>query len=209
MPKVKFSSQEGDKTSATNKKTAAQCVKNPFLLKEVAKALSSKDKYLVADAAEIFTEAGMENPKLVVPYVNKLIPLLTSTHTRSRWEAMHAIALCAHLRPEAVESILPEIQHIIHHDESVIVRDHTANALILFAGTSKKNAEKAVPCLLDMLDKWKDKHAHQVLRGLNESYPCLPGIKNKIINIAAEYSESKRAVVKKEAQKLLKLLTAG
>ena len=204
MNKIKFSSKEGDKTSVTNKKTAVACVKNPLLLKEIAKELNSKDKYLIADASEIFTEAGMQNPELVIPYVNDLIPLLKSKHTRSRWEAMHAIALCAHLVPDSINKIFPEIKNIIHNDESVIVRDHATNALALFASTSKKNAEKAVPYLLDMLDKWKDKHAHQVFRGLMNAYKFLPGLKPDLIRILKSYSESERAVVKKEAVKSLR-----
>ncbi len=201
-----LSSQCGDKTEASNKRVAEQCLKNPSLLHEIVSALDDKDVKLVGDCAEVMTKVAETHPELVAPHADKLIPLFKSKNTRVRWESMHAIAFITHLVPEIVYTILPDLEDILHKDKSVIVRDYATETIVRYAGTSKDAAKNAYPYLLEILKTWSDKHSGRALIGLLNVYHAMPKMKNQIRPIAESYANSKRGVVKKAAVKLLKAL---
>ncbi|HEY8399662.1 MAG TPA: hypothetical protein VIK89_00295 [Cytophagaceae bacterium] len=148
----------------------------------------------------------MESPELVVPFDNKLIPVIQHKHTKSRWEAMYAISLIVPFYPEMIEAILPELNEIIEKDQSTIVRDRATEALAAYASINKDTAKKAFPYLKKVIDVWQDKHANRALEGMHNAFLQLPFLKKNIQPIAEIYSESSKGVVKKAANKLLKAL---
>ena len=60
-----LSSQVGDRTEASNRRVAAQCLLDPALLDEIARGLKSEDGALVADCAEVMTKVAEEHPEIV------------------------------------------------------------------------------------------------------------------------------------------------
>ena len=201
-----LTSRTGDKTRNSNKKVAALCLENPALLKEIAANFDTDDTLLAVDCAEVCTEVAKEKPELIVPYISGLIPLLKSKHSFARFETMHSLALTAHLVPELVESVLPDLEEMLVKDKSVIVRDHISNTLSGYAAVNAETAGKAFPYLLKVIEHWQDQHAHQAMRGLHHVYKYHPSAKQQIAAIAGHYLSSKRAVVRKETARLLKIL---
>ena len=124
-----LSSAVGDPTEASNKAVAAEALEHPEILEELAAGLALDDRKLLSDCVEVFTEVAKENPALVAPYAERLIPLLSHKDTRVRWESTHAVARIATLVPDRIAPLLPDLAAKIEGDRSVIVRDCAIIAL--------------------------------------------------------------------------------
>lgn len=201
-----LSSRTGDKTSTSNKAAAAKCLANPILLNEIAVSLDAKDVKLAGDCAEVMTMVAQEDPALVVPYSDNLLPLLRHKNTRCRWEAMHAFALVAGLAPRLVHEQLHLLESTIENDTSTIVRDYAVNAVAAYAGVDSECAHDAFPILLKALRAWDGKLASRALEGIQNAVKVRPGLKGEAQAIGEEFMESPRAVTKKAAAKLLRSL---
>lgn len=199
-----LSSQVGDRTEASNKVVAEQCLKAPALLAEIHAGLVSKDADLQGDCAEAMTLVAEKRPELVVPYADDLLALLVHKKTRVRWEAMHALSLIAEYVPASIESNLPMLIEIIQKDASTIVRDHAVDAVGHYANVGPEAAGKAYPILRQALSVRDGKHAKQALHGLEKVAQHLPEKRAEILALAEEYLDHKKGVVRKAAQTLLK-----
>jgi hypothetical protein len=119
----RLSSARDERSEVSNKSVAADALGHPEILDDLAAGLELDDRKLLGDCVEVFTEVAKENPALVAPYAERLIPLLGHRDTRVRWEATHAVALVAALVPAQVEPLLPDLADKMKCDQSVIVRD--------------------------------------------------------------------------------------
>jgi hypothetical protein len=198
----------GDRTEASNRKVVRQCLENHLLLDEVVAGLQAPEAALVGDCAEVLTEVARDNPTLVVPYSDSLSALLVHKNSRVRWEATHALALIATSAPAKISLLVPILVQLIRTDHSVIVRDHATDALANYASTGAAAAECVYPYLIEMLTLWDGKQAGHALQGLTYAVPFLPSRYDELNVIAAEYSLSERAVVRKAARRLHKLIYA-
>ncbi len=201
-----LSSQTGDRTEYSNRRVVVQCLDDPDLLLEIVEGLQLPDLALVGDCAEVLTHVAEDHPGWVAPYAANLAPLLRSKNTRVRWEAMHALALVAHLSPHTIGSIMPSLAELLRTDKSVIVRDYATDALAGFASTSKIAAQAAYPLLVEMLTLWNGKQAGHALLGLIQVDRQLPEKNIELRSIAGKYVTFPRPVIRKAAKTLLKHL---
>lgn len=200
----KLSSRQGDITEESNRIVADQCVKNPGLIACIAEGFADKDKKLQSDCIEVFTMISENHPDLTAPFANKVLPLLSTKETKTRWEAVHTLSFIAHKVPDIVSSVLPELTGLIEKDKSTIVRDYTIDTIANYAKTGKESSAKAFEILKTSLDIWGEKHAKQVFRGFGYIIEYLPSYKTKIDKIVRPYLDAKKSVVVKEAGKLIK-----
>jgi hypothetical protein len=201
-----LSSQIGERTEEGNRTVAAKCIQNPSLLAEISKELVGKDRALIADCAEVMTKVAAVNPKLTVPYIDGLIPLLTHKTARVRWEAMHAIALMAYEIPDKITDLIPNIVELIHEDNSTIVRDYAVETICQFAKVGEKEADKVFPILKGILSIWEGKHRARALSGLFTVSSQSSKHVVEIRGIAEDYVEDQRGVVKKAAKAIIKFI---
>jgi len=201
-----LSSQVGDRTEASNLKVVAQCLEDPNLLAKIAVGLTERDAALVGDCAEIMTKAAEVHPEWVVPYAEALSMLLIHKNTRVRWEATHALALVATSTPTTIAPLLPILMDKIRTDASVIVRDYATDAIANYASTGKTAAECAYPLLKETLTLWSGKQAGHALQGMTHIARVLPSKLAELSAIADEYLHSERAVVRKAAKGLRKVI---
>ena len=199
-----LSSQQGEKTEASNKNVAEKCVANPQLLDEIASGLSSKDKKLQSDCIEVFTLVSERNPDLTVKYAENIIPLLSNKETKTRWEVVHTLSYIADKIPDVISSVLPELQELISKDKSTIVRDYALDTISNYAKTNAENAEKSYEILKSALDLWGEKHAKQVIKGLGNVLDNISMCKSEIHRIVLPYLSSNKKVVATEAKKIVK-----
>jgi hypothetical protein len=183
-----------------------QCLQNPALLNEIATGIKEPEAALVGDCAEVFTQVAQEYPAMVVSYAAILSTLLVHKYTRVRWEATHALALIASSSPGSITPLVPILVELNRTDASVIVRDHATDTLANYASTGKSAAECVYPYLVEMLTLWDGRQAGHALTGLANAAPFLPSRQGELRAIAAEYSASHRAVVRKAASRLLKVI---
>jgi hypothetical protein len=198
-----LSSACGDPSEASNKAVAAEALEYPQLLDEVAAGLALDDRKLVGDCAEVLTEVAKENPALVAPYVERLIPLLGHGDTRVRWEAMHAVALVAALVPDQIAPLLADLAAKIERDRSVIVRDSAVKALGEYGRSGPEAAHQAFPLLSNALEAWEGKHAKLVLEGMDKLLAVEPALRLEVQAAAQTCLDHKRANVRQLAAKML------
>jgi len=200
-----LSSAAGDPTEASNKAVAYEALDCPDLLDEVAVGLASDDRRLLGDCAEVFTEVAKEDPTLVAPYADQLIPLLDHKDTRVRWESTHALALVAALVPEQIAPLLPDLAAKIERDKSVIVRDSAVKALGEHGRSGPEAAQAAFPLLRDALTVWDGKHAKLVLEGMSKLLAVDPTLAPEVQAAAQSCLDHKRANVRRLAKKLAQM----
>ena len=203
---LELSSQLKINSNEPNKLVARKCISDPVLLDEIITGFNSKDKKLVGDCIEVFTEIALTNPELIIKYIHDFIPLINHKETRIRWEAMHSLALTAHLVPDVIFKLLTDIMEIIRDDKSIVVRDYSIETIVRYAATSKQAALEAFPMIEEILDLWKERHAARIIEGLIHIQNFIPNFADKILNITDEYLESQRSSVKKAAIKLQKII---
>lgn len=195
-----LSSQIGQRSEAANREAAGRCLANPALLEEVAFGLGHGNAAVVGDSAEVMTMVAQAAPRLVAPFAGRLVPLLEHNATRVRWEAMHALALVAGLRPEVIAGLLPRLGTLLATDASVIVRDYATEALGNFAGSGPTAAEQALPYLRQALEVAGGKHAGRTLDGLAKAVGAAPGLTGELVPLAERYLDHERGVVRKAAR---------
>jgi hypothetical protein len=142
-----LSSQAHIGSSKANLEVAKKCLADPSLLADVAANLNSHDKCLAGDCAEVMTMTAQERPDLVAPYAEALCPQIKHKAMRARWEATHALALVAHLRPEVIAGILPQLSQAIENDTSVIVRDYSVDTVANYTCAGAEESRMAFPIL--------------------------------------------------------------
>jgi len=200
----RLSSAMGDPSEASNKAVAREALERPEILDEVAAGLEWDDRKLVGDCAEVFTEVAKENPALVAPYVDRIVPLVSHKDTRVRWESTHILALVASLVPEQVAPLMPDLVAKIEQDKSVIVRDGAVQTLGEYGRSGPEAAREVFPHLLRALDVWDGKHAKLALEAMSKLMEVEPGLKAEVRAAAQRCLDHHRANVRRLAQKLMK-----
>jgi hypothetical protein len=199
-----LSSASGDKTEKSNRMVAEKCIKQPGLLGYIASGFENKDKKVQSDCIEVFTFVSEIDSLLIVPFAEKIIPLLASKESKSRWEAVHTFSYIADKVPQLIFSILSDFQELIEKDKSTIVRDYAIQTIANYAKTGKEAAEKAFKILKSALDLWEEKHAKLVFIGFGYILDNLPSCKSEVARLAEPYVFAQKKVAAKEASTLLK-----
>jgi hypothetical protein len=199
-----LSSRQGDKTEKSNRLVAEQCIKYPQLLKDIVNGFLNNDKKLQSDCIEVCTIISENHPDLVVPFADKIVPLLANKETKTRWEAVHALSFIADKIPEIIFSVLPDLQDLIEKDKSTIVRDYAIDTIANYAKVDKGSSEKVFGILKAALDLWGEKHAKQVFKGFINIIDNQPSYKTEIGKIVKPYLDTKRNAVVNEAKKIIK-----
>jgi hypothetical protein len=198
-----LSSQVGDRTEYSNRKVVLKCLEEPTLLDEIVRGLKGTDAALLGDCTEVLTMVAEGHPEWVAPHVKQIADLLAHKTTRVRWEAIHALALVAALKPKVIEALLPQLGEMIRCDASVIVRDYAVQAIGNYAATSPRAAQAAFPYLKQALVAWEGKQAGHALNGLAKVAAAAPKLRHQLRPIGVEYAFHRRGVVRKAAKALL------
>ncbi len=200
----RLSSVAGDRSEASNKAVARDALQRPELLEEVAVGLEMADRRLAGDCAEVMCEVAKENPALVLPYLDRLVPLTAHRDTRCRWESMHAVALLAALAPAQVAPLVPDWADKLERDRSVIVRDSAVKALGGYGQTGAEAAREVWPHLRRAaLEVWGRKHAGLALEAMLKLVEVEPGLKAETRAVAEACLDHRQAKVRRLAKKLL------
>lgn len=197
-------SQNGERNSESNKEIARECIKNPEKLWEIAAGLNSADTRLAGDCAEVFTLAAMDRPDLAAPYAEAIAGVRGHKTTRVRWEAAHCLALIAHLRPDLLAAMIPELLDTIRVDASIIVRDYSIDILANLSSTGAESARAVFDGLVESLRLWNGRHAGHALQGLAHAAQFLPERKSEILAQIDPFLSSEKEVIRKAARKAAK-----
>ena len=129
-------------------------------IEEIIVGLKGADKAVANDCIKVLYEIGERKPELIAGYADEFISLLSSRNNRLAWGSMTALAKIAELVPESIFEKLPVVVSA-YEEGSVISVD---NSISVFAELSKagdKYAEKALPLLINHLEKCRPKDVPQ------------------------------------------------
>ncbi|KIL37785.1 hypothetical protein SD70_30775 [Gordoniibacillus kamchatkensis] len=200
----RLSSAIGRRTQDANRAAAEQILREPKLLENIAAGLSGNNAALIGDCAEVMTKVAETFPLLIVPYMERLGPLLAHKSTRVRWEAAHAIALAAPYAPQRIFPLLRTLTRLIREDGSVAVRDYAVDALCRYGAADEESARTVVPPLRDALAAWDGKHRARILDGLVRIAPVAPELSAQLLAIGEQYVRDGKPAVRKAAEALLR-----
>jgi hypothetical protein len=203
---AQLASSLGHRAEAANRAAAALCRQRPALLADIAAGLASDDAALAGDCAEVMTMVAESDPDLVAPFAPRLASLLAHTASRPRWEAMHALALVAALKPRLIARLLPTLEGLLRRDPSVIVRDYAVEAIAVYAGAGPAAAERAFAPLRAALALWDGKHAARALRGLAHVAARAPHRAPEVRALAYTHLGAGRGVTRQAARALLRAM---
>ena len=204
-----LSSQKGDKTEISNKLVAEKCIASPKAIAEIAIGLEETDKKLQSDCIEVFTMIAEVKPEFVVPYTDKILPLLYSKDTKTRWEAVHTLSFIADKIPDIIVSVLPALQSLIEKDKSTIVRDYAMDTVANYAKVSAETSEKSYEVLKFALELWGEKHAKQAFKGFNYMLDNCSDCKTEMNTLVQPYLTANKKIVATEAKKIVKRIEKG
>ncbi len=189
-----------------NRAVAAECAADKTLLVQIAQGMLEKNAGIVADCAEVMTMVSEQNPELVAPFARELAALITTKNKRARWEATHALANVARLKPEIIAENFVKIESALFYDDSVIVRDYSIEILVNYALSDEQNMRKSVNILLRALSFWKERHAGRILVGLSKIALLSKEFAQDFLTVAKEFENSEKPSVKTAARKLLRAI---
>ncbi len=201
-----LSSKRGERSGEANLHVALQCIQHPDLLEEIDGGLQGKDAALAGDCAEVMTMVAEHHPEKVKQYADHLVAACTHKTTRVRWEAMHALSYIAKLIPDRMETYLPAVMEIYSKDASIIVRDYAVDVIGNYAASGEDAARQAMPLLLESTGHWDGRHAGHALNGLMNVVEKAPDLRHDILPVAEKYLAAEKAVIRKAAKSLHKLI---
>ncbi|MHB8134852.1 MAG: HEAT repeat domain-containing protein [Anaerolineaceae bacterium] len=199
-------SQMGQRSEQSNRKVAAFIQENPEFLNEIKDGLTQKNADLLGDCAEVCTMIAEQNPELIAPLAENLLPLLRHKNTRVRWESMHALALVTSLVPGLVQESIPMLESLFRSDKSTIVRDYAIIAAGNLASVGTAQAKAAYPLLSLALTLHETKFAKHGLDGFSKSAKHIKADYDELMDIAELYLEHARPSIREAAKKLKKTL---
>lgn len=139
---------------------------------EVAEGLWSQDSKVRCDCIKVMGEAGRLKPRLIAPYAEDFLRLLTDKQNRMVWGAMAALATVAALTADILIGRLPLLLHALTNG-SVITVDNGVKVLARVAASSPEYRRRIFPSLLHHLDICRPKeipqHAESILEAVDET----------------------------------------
>jgi len=118
----RLSSRRGTTSAEPNKQVARLCMENPAYLNKIVENLTSNDRRLQGDCAEVLAEVAKLKPQLTAKHIDGLLMMLDTENNRALWESLSAIASAAHLAPESIYPYRDKLLHLAKTG-SVIVKD--------------------------------------------------------------------------------------
>lgn len=98
--------------------------------------------------------------------------------------------------------MLPALADMVRCDPSIIVRDYAVDILAGYASCGTAAAREAFPLLKAALVVWDGRHAGHALLGLAQVASAAPELRATLGEIAREYGQSAKGVVRKAAKAL-------
>jgi hypothetical protein len=195
-----------DRTAARD--IAIECRSDPALLADVVHGATATETSTAAACAGILATVAESDPKLVAPYGEQLVLLLSHKRNAVRWQAMQAVAAVAALRPELIEPLLPRLMATVEADTSIIARDKATEAIAAYAGTSPAAARQAVPSLMQALTIANGRFASRALDGLRNAVTADSDLAESLLPVAGTYVKHHRGVARTAAKRLLRALAS-
>jgi hypothetical protein len=209
---AQLENNKGTVSSALGKKLAQEVLNGDTSILNEAVYLSSynkndkRSKNIRSGAAKIVEIVAEQNPGLVAPYLEDLLPALSVYEPQTRWMAIRTIGFCAHLKESIASQAIPFAEKFIDSKDGLCLVSSADLFLGDMGATSKANAIKVFPILVKSTKHIILNEQDWLLEAFIKIFKNLERIEqDKIIAFANEWAESLRKSTVTRVKKLLKL----
>lgn len=197
-----LSSQLKERGEQGNRRVVELILQNPSLYIEIINNLNTKNPALLGDCVEVCAMLAENDPDLVAPFAQIIIPLIYHKNSKVRWEAMHTIALITPKTPDLIFQIWDYLAQLFLEDKSVIVRDYIVVCAGNLAACGGPYIKVIYPFLVDALNAHNTHHAKLALEGIIKALPYLIDHLEGLEGVVEVFIQHPKPSIKKSAQKL-------
>jgi hypothetical protein len=161
-------------------------------------------KHIRSGAAKVVEIVAENQPDLVAPYLEKLIPALSVKEPQTRWAIIRTMGFCANLNKKMAEKAVAYAEKYIDEKEGLCI----ASSADLFLGDlgaiSKKEARRVFPILERSMDNVIKNEQDWLLEALHKMFPNLEKAgQEKVMKFAERWQYSSRKSTQQRAKKIL------
>lgn len=174
-------------------------------LDQLLSGLDSDEKRVQSGSAELVAILSENKPELLAPYISKFIDNLDAKEPVLRWEASCTLGNLAVVDDEKqIPAVLDRMYSNLEH-KSIVLANHTAQALTKIAAQNPDRAEEIVDKLIEKAPMFKKNTVGFIIEALTRLKDN-DRVKPKIVAFIEPYLESEINVVAKKAKRSLKKL---
>ena len=139
-------------------------------IREIAENVWNENAAVQGNCVKVLSEIGLLEPKLIAPYADTFLKLLTSQNNRLVWGAMEALATIATLQADDIFKHVALVEDAMANG-SVITRDNGIKTLARVAAQKDVYRKKIFPFLLKHLETTRSQdipqHSEQILAAVD------------------------------------------
>jgi hypothetical protein len=163
-------------------------------------------KHIRSGAAKVVEIVAENQPDLVAPYLEKLLPALSVKEPQTRWAIIRTMGFCAHLNKTIAEKAVAYAEKYIDDKEGLCI----ASSADLFLGDlgaiSKKDAHRVFPILELSMDNVIENEQDWLLEAFYKVFSNLEKAEQETVRKFAErWQYSSRKSTQQRAQKILRI----
>jgi hypothetical protein len=169
--------------------------------------LDSDKKRVQSGSAELVSLLSEDHPNLLAPYFDKFIGNLEAKAPVLKWEASCTLGNLAKVDEEKkILSALP-MMYLLLENKSIVLANHTAQALAKIAEYNKEKAEEILDKLIEKSPLFKKTTVGFIIEAVVR-FKDYDELVPKVKEFVEPYLESDMKVVAQKAKRTIKLLEA-
>jgi len=203
---------KGTLSSALGKSLAREVLDgNHAILNEaielvVYQASHSKGKNVRSGAAKIVELVAEQQPELVAPFLENLLPALDVVEPQTRWMMIRTLGYCADYKPEVAMKGIPYAQRFIENKEGICLSAATAFFLGDVGILSKENARQSHLLLIQASRNAVRNDVDWILEAFIKIFPLLDiQEQNEIVAYARRFEDTLRKSTQARVRKIIQL----
>lgn len=164
-----------------------------------------KSKSIRAGAAKIIEKTAEKKPKLIAPYLEKLLPALDMPEPQTRWMIMMTFSYCASLNPRSSIKAISYAKQYLKESQGVYLSGATALYLGAVGALSTQEAKCVLPILIRALETASINEVDWILEAFIKITDNLkPADRHAIVTYANKYLDAPKKSTRKRVEKLMK-----
>lgn len=206
-----LSNNKGTISNALSKKLAEKVLDgDKNLLKEaiplvVYKLNDKKLKHIRAGAASLVDAVAKEQPKMVIPYLEKLFPALDAGEPQTRWIILRVFGLCSEIKPEIVKKAIEYAKkYIFEKAKGQLCLVSSADMFLGEYGKLSKEATNEVfPILVESMNNVIKNEHDWIIESCIKMIPFLSNEQKKVvIEFTQKYENHPRKATRSRVKKI-------
>ena len=163
-------------------------------------------KHIRSGAAKVVEIVAENQPDLVSPHLEKLLPALSVKEPQTRWAIIRTMGFCAHLNKPIAQRAIAYAEKYIDKKEGLCLASSADLFLGDFGAISKKDAQRVLPILAQSIENLIFNEQDWLLEALFKVFQNLSKDgQEEVLKFAEHWQYSARKSTQQRARKILRL----